>query len=247
MNKEVKVQEFGIIVAIEENKPSVMNADFLKYSGIVPESWELARQPIFTQSLTQVVYTNGVSIIAEPNRVIFVESLEGKEVKDITVAAIAERYVKMLPNAKYQGLGANPRGYVGFEGADADAGRKFISERLFAPGAWQQAGKEPMRSTVNLVYSYDRAPLYLTINEAALRNPDESTTPIVLFSGSFSYEVSGESSEEKLNNLLKVMGNWQTDLQEFCYLINHKFLGVSQETASIVPDVFTVNSVAAAV
>ncbi|BDA76513.1 hypothetical protein CAL7716_106790 (plasmid) [Calothrix sp. PCC 7716] len=247
MNKEVKVQEFGIIVAIEDNKPSVMNADFMKYSGIVPESWELARQPIFTQNLTQVVYTNGVSIIAEPNRVIFVESLEGKEVKDIIVAAIAERYVKMLPNAKYQGLGVNPRGYVGFEGAEEDAARKFISERLFAPGAWQEAGTEPVRSTVNLVYSYERAQHFLTINEAALRNPDESTTPIVLFSGSFSYEVSGSTSEEKLNNLLKAMGNWQTDLQEFSDLINHKFLGASQETASIVPDVFTINSVAAAV
>jgi hypothetical protein len=247
MNKEVKVQEFGVIVAIEDHKPAFGNPDFYKYSGIVPESWELARQPIVTQSLTQVVYTNGFSIIGEPNRVIFVESLEGKEVKDITVAAIAERYVKMLPNAKYQGLGVNPRGYVGFDGADKDAARKFMSEGLFAPGTWQEAGTEPMRSTVNLVYTYDRAPLYLTINEAALRNPDESTTPIVLFSGSFSYEVSGESSEEKLNNLIKVMGNWQTDLQEFSDLINHKFLGVSQEAASSVPDVFTINSVAAAV
>jgi hypothetical protein len=63
MTKELKVQEFGIIVAIKDNKPTVLNPDFLKYSGIVPDS-ELARQPIFTQNLSQVVYTNGVSIIA---------------------------------------------------------------------------------------------------------------------------------------------------------------------------------------
>ncbi|GAB1542483.1 hypothetical protein NUACC21_51570 [Scytonema sp. NUACC21] len=247
MNNEVKVQEFGIIVAIDENKPSILNADFLKYSGIVPQSWELARQPIFTQTLAQVVYTNGVSIIAEPNRVIFVESLEGKKAEDITVAAIAERYVKMLPNAKYRGLGVNPRGYVGFEGAEADAARKFISEGLFAPGAWQEVGTEPMRSTVNLVYTFKRAPLYLTINEAALRNPDESVTPIVLFSGSFSYEVLGESSEHKLNNLLEVMSNWQTDLDSFSDIINNKFLGVKDQTVSSVPNIFTINTVATAI
>jgi hypothetical protein len=247
MTQELKVQEFGIIVAIKDNKPTILNPDFLKYSGIVPDSWELARQPIFTQSLSQVVYTNGVSIIAEPNRVIFVESLEDKKVEQISVAAIAERYVKMLPNAEYQGLGVNPRGYVGFENTDQDAARKFVSEGMFTPGAWQQVGTSPMRSTVNLVYTFERAPLYLTINEAALRNPDETTMPIVLFSGSYSYEISGESSTEKLNNLLATMGNWQTDLQEFSDIINHKFLGVSEQAASNIPNVFNMDKVAAAV
>jgi hypothetical protein len=247
MNQSVKVQEFGIIVAIKDNKPGILNSDFLKYSGIVPESWELARQPIYTQSLAQVLYTNGASIIAEPNRVIFVESLEGKKIEDMSVTAIAERYVKMLPNAEYQGLGVNPRGYVSCEGTDTDAARKFMSEGLFAPGAWQQVGTVPMRSTVNLVYTFERAPLYLTINEAALRNPDETSTPIVLFSGSYSYEVSGETANEKLTNLLAVMGNWQTDLQEFSDIINHKFLGVSELSISSVPDVFTMNNVPAAV
>ncbi len=245
MNQSVKVQEFGIIVAIKDNKPQILNPDFLKYSGIVPDSWELARQPIFTQSLSQIVYTNGVSIIAEPNRVIFVESLEDKKAEEISVAAIAERYIKMLPNAEYQGLGVNPRGYVGLSGTDTDAARKFMSEGLFAPGAWQQVGTSPMRSTVNLVYTFERAPLYLTINEAALRNPDETSTPIVLFSGSYSYEVSGETASEKLTNLLAVMGNWQTDLQEFTNIINDKFLG--HQASSSVPDVFTMNNIPAAV
>jgi hypothetical protein len=153
----------------------------------------------------------------------------------------------MLPNAEYQGLGVNPRGYVGFENTDQDAARKFVSEGMFAPGAWQQVGTSPMRSTVNLVYTFERAPLYLTINEAALRNPDETTMPIVLFSGSYSYEISGESSTEKLNNLLTTMGNWQTDLQEFSDIINHKFLGVSEQVASNIPNVFNMDKVAAAV
>ncbi|MCV3215603.1 hypothetical protein OGM63_19150 [Plectonema radiosum NIES-515] len=245
MSQSLVVQEFGIIVAIKDNKPAILNPDFLKYTGIVPSEWELARQPVFSSSVSQVTYTNGVSIIAETNRVIFVESLEDKKAEEISVAAIAERYVKMLPNAEYQGLGVNPRGYKGFESADTDAARRFMSEGMFAPGAWQQVGTTPMRSTINLVYTFERAPLYLTLNEAALRNPDETSTPIVLFSGSYSYEVSGETASEKLTNLLAVMSNWKTDLQEFSDIINDKFLG--HQASSRVPDVFTLNNVAAAV
>jgi hypothetical protein len=29
MNQELKVQEFGIIVAIKDNKPTILNPDFL--------------------------------------------------------------------------------------------------------------------------------------------------------------------------------------------------------------------------
>lgn len=246
MNQKLEVKENAVIVAIEGNPSAAGTAEVMKMTGVVPAEWELAREPIVTKNLAQTVYVNGVSFIAEPNRIIIVQSTENG-LEEIDLSAIAARYIKAFPNAKYQGLGINRRGCVSFLDSDADAARKFISERLFAPGAWQEAGTAPMRSTVNLVYSYDRAPLYLTINEAALRNPDESTTPIVLFSGSFSYEVSGESGEEKLDSLLKAMGNYQTDLQEFSDLINHKFLGVSQEAASSVPDVFTINSVAAAV
>jgi hypothetical protein len=247
MSQSLVVQEFGIIVAIKDNKPAILNPDFLKYTGIVPSEWELARQPVFSSSVSQVTYTNGVSIIAEPNRVIFIEAIEGKKVEEIAVYEIAKKYVQMLPNAEYQGLGINPRGYVSFPGDQQDAARQFMSETMFMPGAWQEVGNVPVRATMNLVYSLEPAALYLTINEAALRNSDETTTPILLFSGSFSYEATGENASEKLASLLQSMENWQANLENYSDIINNKFLGKTSSTISSVPDVFSMNSIPAAV
>ncbi|BAZ02931.1 hypothetical protein NIES37_69440 (plasmid) [Tolypothrix tenuis PCC 7101] len=241
MSQTLITQEFGIIIAAKNHKPTILNPEFLQYSGIVPTEWELARQPIYTQSVSQVAFTNGVVIVAEPTRVMFIEAIEGKAVTEIAVPAIAKKYVETLPNVEYEAVGINPRGYVAFEKSQ-DAARLFLAETLLSPGDWQEVGNASMRATLNLAYTLERGPLYLSINEAMLRNPDETTTPIVLFSGSFSYEVKSESSSLRKNNLDQALNNWQADLSAYQDIISSKFLGKNSEEKTIVPDVFSMSA-----
>jgi hypothetical protein len=91
MSQSLITQEFGIIIAAKNHKPTILNPDFLKYSGIVPTEWELARQPIYTQSVSQVAFINGIVIIAEPTRVMFIEAIENKAVEEIAITAIAKK------------------------------------------------------------------------------------------------------------------------------------------------------------
>ena len=241
MSQTLITQEFGIIIAAKNHKPTILNPDFLKYSGIVPTEWELARQPIYTQSVSQVAFTNGIVIIAEPTRVMFIEAIENKPVEEIAVAAIAKKYVEALPNVEYEAVGINPRGYVAFE-KDIDAARLFITETLLSAGTWQEAGTAPVRATLNLAYTLERGPFYLSVNEAALRNPDETSTPIVLFSGSFSYEVKSETPVERKNSIHQGIDNWQADLSAYQEIISNKFLGKTSEEKTVVPDVFVMSA-----
>ncbi|GAB1540617.1 hypothetical protein NUACC21_32860 [Scytonema sp. NUACC21] len=253
MSQQLVVQDLVIVVAAKNHSPSILNPDFLKYSGIVPQDWNLARQPIYTNSAAQVVFTNGISIIAEPNRVIFISPIGDKTMSELNIAEIARKYVQTLPNVEYEAVGINPRGYVAFAGSP-DAARLYMASTLLCPGAWQSEGDSPVRASLNLVYKFQRAPFYLSITEAALRNEDETTTPIVMFSGSFSYELSGESGVEKISDLHKCIQNWQTDLNTYSDIINHKFLNtissslaVASEGSTVpipatVPDLLTMNA-----
>lgn len=241
MSQTLVTQEFGIILAIKGNKPAVLNQDFLKYSGIIPDEWELARAPINTNNGSQVTYTNGLSIVAEPSRVIFIESIEDKTAASILVPNIARNYVKSLPNVEYQAVGINPRGYITCT-QDLDSARQYIAEKLLSSGTWQEEGTAPMRATLNLAYTLERGPFYLSINEAALRNPDETTTPIVLFSGSFSYELSGETGAQRLENLHQAIDNWQDDLETYASIIKTKFISHSDESTLLVPNVFAMSA-----
>lgn len=239
MNHNLITQEFGIIIAAKNHNPTILNPDFLKYSGIVPQEWELVRQPTYTQNVSQLAFTNGIMIVAEPTRVIFIEAIEQKAINDITVAEIAKKYVQTLPNIQYEGVGLNPRGYISFE--QQSAASQYLVKTLLSDGDWQSLGTAPVRATLNLVYTLERCPFYLTVSEAALRNPDETNIPIVLFNGSFSYEVRSEISAERVVNLHNIIDHWQTDLSNYQEIINTKFLLKSEIPTTVVPDVFTIN------
>lgn len=245
MSQSLITQELGIIIAAKNHNPTLLNSDFLKYSGIVPAEWELARQPISTQNVSQVAFTNGVMIVAEPTRVIFIEAIEGKVATEIIVADIAKKYVQTLPNVEYEAVGLNPRSYITFD-RQQDAASQYLAKTLLSPGPWQEVGTAPVRATLNLVYTMDRCPFYLTVSEAALRNPDETSTPIVLFNGSFSYEVKSVTAPERLGNLHQIIDNWQADLAAYQEIISTKFLAKVPDNTTLVPNVFTMTASAVA-
>ncbi|MCC5638756.1 hypothetical protein LC593_23575 [Nostoc sp. CHAB 5844] len=240
--KKLTVQELGIVIAIKNHKPTLLNPDFLKYSGIVPSEWELARQPVFTNNVVQIAYTSGINIVAEPNRIMFLETIEGKELAQVSIPEIVRKYVQALPNLEYGAVGINPRSHISFE-QQQDAG-KYFSETLLSPGEWQEIGQSRVRASLNLAYTLERSPFYLSINEAAIRKEDETTTPIVMFNGSFSYELTGENSSERLMNLQQVIDNWEADIKTYQEIIGSKFLAKQSEALYAVPELMPISTVA---
>ena len=187
MNQELVIQDLVIVITAKNHKLSLLNPDFLRFTGIVPSIWELAREPINANNVSQVVFTNGITITAEPQRVIFAQSIKSIDEESILIPKIARKYAQALPNMEFEAIGINPRGYAPFPDGE-DTARQYITHTLLSPGAWQSEGEEPMRASLNLVYKLQRAPLYLTVTEAALRaeSENETNTPIIILSGSFS-------------------------------------------------------------
>ncbi len=134
MSQMINVQEIAIVVVANGNTPITLNAEFLKYGGIVPEDWELAKAPICSAQGSQVTYQAGVNLISLPDRLNFAEVLADKEEADVQVARITQKYVQALPNLNYQGVGINFRGHVSFA-TEAQA-HHYVTQTLMQPGAW---------------------------------------------------------------------------------------------------------------
>ncbi|MGF1675599.1 MAG: hypothetical protein ACFCUV_18230 [Rivularia sp. (in: cyanobacteria)] len=231
MNQQLVLQDLVIVIAAKNHKPGLLNPDFLKCSGIIPSDWELARQPVNANNVSQVVFINGITITAEPQRIIFAQPVKDVDVESILIPEIARKYVNALPLLEFEAVGINPRGYVPFLNGEQETARQYITQTLLSPGAWQSEGEEPMRASLNLLYKLPRAPFYLTVTEAALqaKTEDETVTPIILFSGSFSYELNSEDNAEKLQLLDSVINNWQSDLEDYRNIIGNKFLQGAQK------------------
>jgi hypothetical protein len=209
------VQELAIVIAVKNLDPTLITPDFLRYTRIVPTEWQMVGQPLRGPQGSQVSFQNGVTIVAQPQRVSFVELLINKGEFAVDVPGIARCYIDTLPNMEYIGVGINVRGFIKSED-QPESSRNYIVSRLLAPGQWQNAGIEPIQAGLNLGYTFEGKRLNLNINEGMLQDPENNgQIPIVIFSGNFDYNLDGSSLPEQLSKLHETIDNWSSDVDIF--------------------------------
>ncbi|MBD2252346.1 hypothetical protein [Nostoc parmelioides] len=224
MQKLLTLQNLGIAIAVKNYNCSILTYDFLKYGNIVPLDWELAREPVVSNQGSQVIFRNGVSITAQQGMLSFLEVIGSKDIAEIQIPAIAHRYIQALPNSDYQGLGIDLRGYITETQADTEGNIQKYLQSLLAPAPWQEVGNDPVQVSLQLGFTLEQGQLNLNINEGKLYITEEETVPIVLFSGNFSYGITGNNKEEQLQSLHQLIDNWQPALETYQDIINTKFL-----------------------
>jgi hypothetical protein len=224
MNKTVVLQNLGLAIATNNYNPSLLSYDFLKCSDIVPSDWELAKQPVMNERVSQIAFRNGVTLTGQQNILSFVEVISAKELTELQAPQIAHTYVKSLPNADYQAVGIDIRGYITATDMGADTSAQDYLRSLLAPAPWKEVGKESVKASVQLVFTLENKVLSLGINEGTLYLSEQETVPIVLFNGNFSYQAQGNSKEARLESIHQLLDNWQADIESYQDIINTKFL-----------------------
>lgn len=224
--------ELIIVLAAKGQRPNVINVEFLKYSGIVPTDWELARQPIYSNQLVQISFTNSITFTAEPGRLIIGEMIEGKKQEEILSAGIARKYIEVLPRMEYQAVGINPRGYLSMNEKQTTAAQYF-KEKLLAPGSWQEYGSQGIKANLNLMYTLEQGNMHLSISEAQVKRGEKEVESVVLFSGNFEHIVSKESEQERVLEVQQYLSSWQADFQAYQELIESRFAPGKEEFASV--------------
>lgn len=235
MKRQLDVQELGITIVAKRHNPTILTSDFLKYSGIVPSDWELAKTPILTNNAAQVVFQNGVNIIADVNRIIFTEAIATKEPEDVKIPAIAAKYLEILAQVDYQAVGINFRGHVLFD-QQQNTAHDYILKTLLNQGDWQEFGQASVQAAIRFLYTLKGAQMSLDINEAGLELPENKVIPIVLFSANFNHAIAPDEPSEKLAAISQVISNWQADLETYKEVVNSKFLGLEKVQLNLAAD-----------
>jgi hypothetical protein len=225
-----EIQEIAIAITAKNLNPTMLSEEFLKFSGIVPDEWELAKQPIVGPNGSQVTFQNGVSIVAQPRTITLMEGIANKSLSDLQMPSIAHLYVEKLPKAEYQSLSINPKCLVPMPDSP-DSARKYITQTILSPGPWQNFGNAPMQAGINLLYRLDRCQLNVSINEATIQLPDNRSIAALLFAGNFNYALEGNSPQECLERLQAGINEWQKDLETFQKMVSDRFLAQQTPTS----------------
>ncbi|WP_310487798.1 hypothetical protein [Chamaesiphon sp. VAR_69_metabat_338] len=216
---------------MQQPNPNLVTIEFLKLSGVIPTDWQLAKQPVNNDRVSQLLFTNGVSIIAEPNRIMFGETIGEREIASSTVAAVAQKYLEIFKLAKYLAISINIRSYS--PQVNSVAATEYINHQLLAAGSWQNYGVAPVQASLNLVYTLPDRQLSLEVAAAGMQVADREMVPVVLFSGNFNYHLGTPETGADIAVASRVIDNWQTDLATYSELISDRFLSPNQSTISV--------------
>jgi hypothetical protein len=221
MASDLSLQELLIVVAADTFSPALINHEFLRFSGVLPEDWELSTQPIYSPEMVQLSFNTGVVLTVQPTRIILAESLATNALGDLKIPQIAQKLIQALPNLQYQAIGFNPTGHYEPESGETSS---FFHETLMNQGPWFNVAEGRPKMTLNFSYQLERCPLNLTVTEAGLRTEAETIQSVVVFSGNFNYLVGGTTAPERQTLILENLQHWQADVQHYEEIINQHFL-----------------------
>ncbi|HEY9809689.1 MAG TPA: hypothetical protein V6D13_10135 [Halomicronema sp.] len=227
LSKVLEIRDFSIVVLVDNHTPSILNPDFLKYNHIVPMDWELGRPPICSPAGAQVIFNNGINILAQPDKITFWEYLQADNFSP-QIAEVSAKYIDKVRYVNYRAVGLNFNAHIV---ADQDDGgtQDFIVENLIANGPWKNFKGFSPDVGVNFTYTMDNQTVTITLNYGFLeedQSPDKQPVPILNFSANFHRNISENSPAKNLSKIQEIIRSWETDLNTFKSLVTETFLSV---------------------
>lgn len=230
-DQNLQIQELAIVLGAQNFKPTLLNPDALTVAGIIPNDWELARQPVVTPQVAQLSFKNGVNFLAQGNVLTLSEGIRPGQ--DVHIPAIAQQYMNKMENAGYRTVGISPKVLIGFPGGAEDTARQFIVEQLIAPGPWREIGTQPIQAKIEFSYPLDRCFLNLSIVEARIAQQDKPTIPAILFNSNFAYNLPADNPQQALQLAKQHIDSWMEDWKFFQETVQQKFLSQWRQSQSI--------------
>jgi len=221
MSKDLRLQELAIVIVARNHNPSILNPDFLRYNDIVPRDWQVAKPPICTEPVSQVVFQSGVNIVAEFEKLSFSESFQAKPTEASAIAGIASKYLSTLPHVDYRAVGINPKGDV--EVVEGEAS-KFVLQKLFRTGPWASYGGRAGSAAVKLTYPIEGGQLTLTVEVALKKVSQEQMKHVLLFGANFHHDLTATTPKGRVDQALVLIKNWRSECDSYLDFVNKSFL-----------------------
>jgi hypothetical protein len=105
---EIGFLEYSCVLQAESHNPTIINPDWLKMHGIVPDSWELAQQPVIMPALAQIQFDSGVKFFLQEQKLVVSVVGDDPALRE-QIASSVTQYAETLPHTPYLGIGHNAK------------------------------------------------------------------------------------------------------------------------------------------
>lgn len=219
---QIKHLEFSIVIAAESNNPTILNPDFLKRYNIVPNNWDLSKEPISTLPIAQVIFKNGINIISQIDKIVFMQSLESNDLTGIKIPDIAKKYLKEVPLVKYTAIGINSKISV-FETDNLDEINELVNNKFISNGPWLNIEDKKVETKLKFKYELNDKTLNLEIQVAEKKINGDKVIYLLLLGTNFHYNTKLLNVDQFSIKSDKIIDNWEKDVDFFIENIIRKF------------------------
>ena len=208
----------SVVLVADSNNPTIINPDFLLSNGILINDVQVQEPPITTPVFSQVIYQGGISVKAEPTRVIFEQTYTGNSLEPTNIVSpeMAKRYVEKVPHVPYSAIGINPAGVR----YSTDESKEELSRSLRDSGTWMTFKDMMPEIQFKAIYDYEKRKISLDIAEAKKLEKDGTEAFGLIFRANIHRDIKQAKQQERIFELKSIINSWEDDLKEFYALID---------------------------
>ena len=204
---------FSVVLVTNQNDPSIFNPDFLRQNNIVDASLQVAEPPLSTPVFSQATFVGGLTVKADPDRIIFEQTGGFSDDTDIPCPAMAKRFVELFPKSQYRAVGINPKGVRILPNKPRV---HKLSNALQDKGAWLSFENIKPDILLKAVYRYTKRTIILDVDEA--RGDDKSTVTGLRFQANIHRDLLASDGTRRIQELSSILSSWKEDLSDFMTL-----------------------------
>ncbi|MBI5666248.1 MAG: hypothetical protein HZC49_14325 [Nitrospirae bacterium] len=208
------LDNFSIVVLAQAHNPTVLNPDFLKNNKIIDPSFT-PNNVICTPPVAQISYIEGLSIIAEFEKLQFIDTEPKRIPFESPIPEIANKYINVLPHVRYKAAGLNFIGH--YLCKDKEFALSLLPRKFLKEGSWSTYGDETPSTNLKFTYSLKNIKCTISLETAELLRPNEPSLPILGINAN--YHIDSTSLEE----IVSFINNWQTQFNHFSKVISDTF------------------------
>lgn len=209
------LDNFSIVVLAQAHNPSILNPDFLKNNGIIDLSFK-PNNVICTPPVAQVSYVEGISIMAEFEKLQFIDTLKTRIPFESPIPEIAIKYIKTLPYVRYTAVGLNFMGH--YLCKDNELALSFLPNKFLKDDSWHTFGDSLPKVGLKFTYSLKNLKCTVNMDTTELIRPKEPPLPIIGINTNYHFDSTN------IEEITSFISNWKTQYNHFSKIILDTFL-----------------------
>lgn len=204
------LDNFSIVVLAQAHNPSILNPDFLKNQNIIDPSFT-PNNVICTPPVAQVSYQEGITIMAEFEKLQFIDKLSKRIPFESPIPDIAVNYIKTLPYVRYTAIGLNFVGH--YRCKDKESASTLLPNKFLKEGKWSSYGDTPPDVGLKFVYRIGNVRCTINMDTTEVTKSNELPVPIIAITSN--YHIDSANIEE----LTPFITNWKTQYNHFSDIV----------------------------